>query len=113
MFTQVWKKYLPVILILLKRSATGEQMLHMNRSDFERAAGGRKLKYNFSLVLTKGKAEINANAQPLSKDLASLLLEDQSTRPLILEDGFKFNMGANFQLTIRRIEMAGEEPVQQ
>jgi hypothetical protein len=48
MFSQVWKKYLPVIMILLKRSVNGDQSLSMNPSDFQRAAGGRKIKYSFT-----------------------------------------------------------------
>jgi len=34
MFTQTWKKYLPVILIMLKRSVNGDQSLSMNHTDF-------------------------------------------------------------------------------
>ena len=43
MFTQTWKKYLPVILILMKKSALEDQVLKVNQTDFERAAGGRKI----------------------------------------------------------------------
>ena len=50
MFTQAWNKYLPVIRILMKRSVNGPQKLDTNRTDFERAAGGRKLKFTFSTV---------------------------------------------------------------
>ena len=55
MFVQTWNKYLPVIRILLKRSANAEQRLDMNKSDFQRAAGGKKVKFTFSILLTKGR----------------------------------------------------------
>ena len=42
MYTQIWSKYLPIIKILLKRSANGNQTLELNRIDFERAGTGRK-----------------------------------------------------------------------
>ena len=40
MFLQTWKKYLPVIILLMKRSEKGEQVLDMNYTDFQRATGG-------------------------------------------------------------------------
>jgi hypothetical protein len=101
MFTQAWKKYLSVIYILLKRSVNEEQTLHMNRSDFERAAGGRKIKFNFSVTLNKGKLEINSTAAPLVKDLVALLTEDPTTKPLIRQQNFELVMSSNFQLVIR------------
>ena len=45
MFLQTWNRYLPVIKILLKRSVNAEQTLDMNSSDFQRASGGKKIKY--------------------------------------------------------------------
>jgi hypothetical protein len=101
MFTQAWKKYLSVIYILLKRSVNEEQILHMNRSDFERAAGGRKIKFNFSVTLNKGKLEINSTAAPLVKDLVALLMEDPTTKPLIRQQNYDLIMSSNFQLLIR------------
>jgi hypothetical protein len=109
MFTQAWKKYLPVIYILLKRSVSDEQTLHMNRSDFERAAGGRKIKFNFSVTLNKGKLEINSSAPPLVKDLVTLLSEDLTTRPLVRKQNFEFVMSSNFQLLIRGIDPPADE----
>ena len=47
MFTQTWKKYLPVIILLMKRSDKAEQVLDMNYTDFARAAAGKKNKTHF------------------------------------------------------------------
>jgi hypothetical protein len=100
MFTQTWKKYLPVIHILLKRSVNGPQSLDMNRSDFERAAGGRKVKLNFSFTLTKGKPAINSAATPLVRDLVTLLAEDPATRALLQQQIIDFSMNSSCQLQI-------------
>ena len=54
MFTQTWKKYLPVIILLLKKTNAEQQVLSMNHTDFERAAGGRKIKY-----CTSNNSELN------------------------------------------------------
>ena len=47
MFLQTWSKYLPVIKILLKRSINAQQTLDMNSTDFQRASGGKKVKFTF------------------------------------------------------------------
>ena len=69
MFSQAWKKYLPVITILMKRSPNGEQTLDMNKTDFERAAGGRKAKLSFSITLHKGRIQNFTNPPPVAREL--------------------------------------------
>jgi hypothetical protein len=110
MFTQTWKKYLPVIVILLKRSATGVQTLSMNHTDFERAAGGRKIKYSFSqLQLNNGRINTAVKQAPLAKEFAVLLQEDELTRRLLVGQYFEFSMNNDFQLTIKNNTPAPEE----
>ncbi len=102
MFTQTWKKYLPVIVILLKRSASGAQTLNMNNTDFERAAGGRKIKYSFSqLQLNNGRINTAVKQLPLAKEFAVLLQEDELTRKLLAGQNFEFSMSNDFLLTIK------------
>lgn len=102
MFTQTWKKYLPVIVILLKRSASGAQTLNMNHTDFERAAGGRKIKYSFSqLQLNNGRINTAVKQLPLAKEFAVLLQEDELTRKLLPGQNFEFSMSNDFLLTIK------------
>ena len=101
MFTQTWKKYLAVIIILLKRSVQGQQVLSMNHTDFERSAGGRKMKYSFShLRLNKGRLNTSEKHSMIAKDLTTLLQEDEVTRKLIANQCFEFSMNNDFQLTI-------------
>jgi hypothetical protein len=102
MFTQTWKKYLPVIAILIKRSASGDQTLSMNHTDFERAAGGRKIKYSFSqLQLNNGRINTAIKQAPLAKEFAELLQEDELTRRLLPGHQFEFSLSNDFQLTIK------------
>ena len=66
MFSQTWRKYLPVIILLMKRSGKGEQVLSMNHTDFERAAGGKKIKFTFSdLSPIMDVSTIGQNIRPL------------------------------------------------
>ncbi len=110
MFSQTWKIYLPVIVILLKRSAQEEQYLNMNQTDFERAAGGRKMKYSFhSLHLNNAKLEINNKHTAVAKELVILLQEDESSRDIIKEQNFEFTLNNDFKLTIRNTTPVSEE----
>ena len=102
MFRQTWKKYLPVVTILMKRSATGEQTLSMNHTDFERAAGGRKVKFTFSnLVIDNGRIDYNSKHSPLAKDLVLALQENEQSLKLLQKKQFEFSMTSEFKLIIK------------
>jgi len=102
MFSQVWKKYLPVIVILLKRSVNGEQILSMNPSDFQRAAGGRKIKDSFAnLQLINGRINNTVKHQPLAREFAVTLQEDEIIRKFLQHKHFEFSMNNSCQLCIK------------
>jgi len=109
MFRQVWKKYLPVITILLKRSVNGDQTLSMNHTDFQRAAGGRKVKYSFTTIqINNGRINNMIKTTPLAKEFAVVLQEEESTRRLIQKMQLEFSMSNDFQLLIRNITPPAE-----
>ena len=104
MFTQTWKIYLPVIVILLKRSAQEDQTLAMNLTDFERAAGGRKMKFSFNnLQIKNAKLSINNKYTNVAKELAALLQEDENSRKIIQDQHIEISLNNDFKLTIRNI----------
>ncbi|MDB5203061.1 MAG: hypothetical protein JWQ27_2470 [Ferruginibacter sp.] len=104
MFSQAWKKYLPVIIILLKRSATGDQTLKLSGSDFERAAGGRKMKYSFNhLTFVNGRLNSLTKQLPFAKELAYLLQNDPVASQLLKDKEFEFSMGNDFNLMIKNL----------
>lgn len=108
MFFQAWNKYLAIIKILMKRSPSGDQTLDMNKTDFERAAGGRKAKFTFNVLLHKGRIQNVTSPSPVAKDLATLLQEDEMTRILVRQFDYQFSMNASFQLTIKNMTPATE-----
>jgi hypothetical protein len=110
MFTQTWNKYLPIIKILMKRSANGPQTLDMNRTDFERAAGGRKVKFTFAVSLHKGRIQNITSPPPLAKELSTILQEDEMTRKLIRSQDYDFSLNSGFQLTIKNNAPPATEP---
>jgi hypothetical protein len=101
MFIQLWNKYLPVIRILLKKSASGEQTLTMNKTDFERAAGGKKLKHTFKIFIRFSKLENAPKQSQLVKQLVTVLTEDEVTKQLLKQHEFNFILNSSFQLTIK------------
>lgn len=102
MFSQTWKKYLPVITILIKRSATAEQTLSLNNTDFERAAGGRKIKFNFThLQLNKGRINTEVKHSPVAKELSVILQEDDTIKSLIADQYLEFSLNSSLQLLIK------------
>ena len=109
MFEQTWKKYLPVIVILLKRSVNGEQLLHMNNTDFQRAAGGRKIKFSFyDLQLNDGRLSNSSGPSTFANEFAMVLQTNELTRTLEKNQQFEFSMNNQFQLVIKNITAATE-----
>jgi hypothetical protein len=111
MFLQTWNRYLPVIKILLKRSVNAEQTLDMNSSDFQRASGGKKVKYTFSIQLIKGRGQAGENFPPIAKDLVSVLQQDNTTNKFIQQRELEFTMNSSFQLYIKNNTLV-EKPVE-
>lgn len=102
MFTQTWKKYLPVIILLMKRSDRAEQVLDMNYTDFARATAGKKIKLTFSSVLlTNGRSKVESKYTPLANDLILVLQENPQSGTLMRDKLFEFSLNSSFQLTIR------------
>jgi len=114
MFSQIWTKYLPVIILLMKRSDKGEQVLDMNQSDFQRATGGKKIRLNFpELILDKGRLSPQAKYSVLAIDLAQMIQENEQSKKIIRDKRFEFSMNSDFQLTIRNTTPVIEEAVEQ
>lgn len=101
MYTQVWTKYLPIIRILMKRSATGEQTLDMNRIDFERAGSGRKAGYKFTIEFRKGRVGNLISSSPLASNLATVLLQDVVLKDLFQKNDYDISLNTKFQLNIK------------
>lgn len=103
MYTYTWKKYLPVIRLLLKKSANAGQAVVLNRTDFEKTTKLRKPSCSFSFEVVKGKLA-SANASAPGKDLLSILQEDQIARQLLQQNSYLISFNADFQLNIKSLE---------
>jgi hypothetical protein len=99
MYNHIWKKYLPFINIHLKKSAAGEQVLTLNRVDFERAGTGRKAGYKFTIEFTHGRVSNVISNSPLATNLASVMLENDATKKILKGGTYTISLNTKFQLT--------------
>lgn len=106
MYNHIWKKYLPIIKILMKKSATGNQVLDLNRVDFERAGTGRKAGYKFTIEFTDGKVGNVISGSILAMHLASVVLEDDGAKQILQENNYEVSLNTKFQLSIKNVTPA-------
>jgi|APDOM4702015191_1054821.scaffolds.fasta_scaffold208253_1 hypothetical protein len=102
MYTYTWKKYLPVIRLLLKKSAAGEQILSLNRTDFEKTTKLRKPTCSFSMELIRGRLLI-LNPPVPAKDLLEILMQDSITQALLRKYHYTISLNSDFQLKINNL----------
>ena len=100
-FAAVWSKYLPAIKILLKRAVTAEQLLGMNRNDFERAAGIKKSGYRFTVNFSNGRADALFSGNDIVQAFISVLMEDAATQAMLLESNYTFSFSSKYELQIK------------
>lgn len=110
MYTYTWKKYLPVIRILLKKSADAEQTVNLNRIDFERTTKLRKPVVTFNVEVIKGRLNPINKSVP-ARDLIEILQEDETTRSLMRQNQYNISLNGDFLLSIKNITPP-EEPAE-
>lgn len=108
MYTYTWKKYLPVIKILLKRSATAEQTVSLNRTDFEKTTKLRKPACSFAVEIVRGRLNAINQSVP-AKDLVGILQEDETARALLRQYHYAISLNSDFLLSIKNITPPVEE----
>ncbi|MDR3713467.1 MAG: hypothetical protein P4L51_11660 [Puia sp.] len=101
MYTHIWNKYLPILRILLKKSASGDQTLNLNKIDFERAGSGRKAGYKFTIEFTRGRVANVISGSQLASDLAAVLLQDDVVKRLFADADYQVSLNTKFQVSIR------------
>jgi hypothetical protein len=111
MYTHIWNKYLPIIKILLKKSAAAEQKLALNRIDFERAGSGRKSGYKFTIHYVKGKVSNVISSSPLASDLAVVINQDGILKNQLAENDYDVILNTKFELTIKNTTLQPEPEV--
>jgi hypothetical protein len=100
-YITLWKKYLPVIRIQMKKSLRNEQELQLNKIEFE-AKGDRDLSgYTFNLEIEKGKVTNDIRGTAVARDLFQVLVEDVGLKEFLEDKRLKISLRRNFILKIR------------
>lgn len=103
LYVNLWKKYLPVIRILLKKSATEEQQLGLNRSEFEATGSRDKAGYFFNLELSNLKGANDISGSAVARDLKDVLIQSSNIKEILRGGHYKLNLDSSFTLHIRKI----------
>ena len=99
-YQPVWEKYFPVVCILLKRSANEEQVLTLNRTDFEKISGVRKTGYKFTLHYIKGKLQSILASNDVEQSFMATVQENATLKELLAKGDYTFSFTTKFQLII-------------
>jgi len=100
-YIPVWNKYLPAIRILMKKSAAGDQVLGMNSSDFDKAAGLRKSGYKFVINYINNKPDSLFSGNSFAQSFISVLQSDETIRELLSRTNYSFIFTSKYQLQIK------------
>ena len=87
----------------MKKAITEDQVLDLNRVDFERAGTGRKAGYKFTIELTEGKVGNVISGSELAMHLAQVILEDDAARQIMADNNYEISLNTKFQLSIKHI----------
>lgn len=87
----------------MKKSASGDQVLDLNRVDFERAGTGRKAGYKFTIEFTDGKVGNVISGSTLAMHLASVIMEDDGAKQILNENNYEISLNTKFQLSIKNV----------
>lgn len=98
-YAQIWNRYLPVIRILLKKSLQLNQVLALNKGDFEKA-GVKKSGYSFKIEFTKGRVTNRISESQMATELATVMQENEAVRTVLESDDFNIEMNTRYQLKI-------------
>ncbi len=102
MYTYTWRKYLPLIRLLLKKSATSSQAVMLNQTDFLKFSKSRKPALTFSIDIREGKYSV-LKLPVIAAELLEILLEDPACRTLIRSGLYNLTLAKNYQLIITNL----------
>ena len=104
LYYPLWKKYLPVFAIQLKKALTEEQEIGFTKSDLHSLGNRNKADYSFSLEIENGKVKNNISGSAVARDLFDVLSSSPKIKELLQENHFKFSLGKAYILKISSLK---------
>ena len=105
MYTYTWRKYLPLIRLLLKKSAQSTQTVALNQTDFLKFSKSRKPALTFTIDIHEGKFSV-LKLPSIAAELLEILMEDPASRTLIRAGHYNLTLAKNYQLVITNLSVA-------
>ena len=100
-YLSIWKKYLPVIRILLKKSIAEEQPLTINKIDFETVGEKGGSGYSFNLEIDHGKVMKGISGTTVARDLFKTLKDDTLVKEFMTDKKIRIRMSKSYMLNIK------------
>jgi hypothetical protein len=93
---------------MIKKSITAQQVVKMNRLDFDKAGGGKKAGFSFSLEYKNGRVN-NRYTSQLAKELVEVLQGDDAVMVLMNNRTFQLEMNPKCEM---KITMLADQPTE-
>lgn len=100
-FLALWTKYLPVIRIVLKKTVVDEQMLALNKMEFQSVDNRKNANHTFNLEIINGKVQNSVGSAAIGKDFFNVLNNDNFINGFLADKTVWLSMGRNYQLTMK------------
>ncbi len=101
MQTTIWHKYLPIIKILMKRAASEDQKLELNRTDFEKSGLQKKAGSKFKILFQNGKIANLISTNDAAMELANAMMDNEAINDLVHENNYEIGLTTKLVLTIK------------
>ncbi len=102
-YIPLWKRFLPVIKIQLKKSLIKTETLQMNQTNFTATGDRESSGYTFNLEIEKGKVKNDISGTAVARDLYAVLNDDSALKEFFQDKHLKISMGKRFIVSFRTI----------
>jgi len=96
----LWRKYLNVIEILMRNANNGEQVLQLQKYEFEVSGNRKDSGYTFTLEIVNGLVVNNISGSAVARDLYDILKGSEKAKSMFKEKHFKITLGRDYILKI-------------
>ena len=100
-YITLWKKYLPVIRIQIKKSLQKEEQIKLNKIEFEAVGDRDRASYTFNLEIEKGKVTNDISGTAVARDLYKVLIADKIVKDFLSDKKIKIGLGKAFNLKLK------------
>jgi hypothetical protein len=99
----LWRKYLNVIEILMRNTNRGEQVIQLQKYEFEVSGNRKDSGYTFTLQIVNGLVVNNISGSAVARDLYAILKGSEKVKSMFKENNYKITLGKDYILKIRII----------